>query len=111
MHMLLRWLISALVILAVSYLLPGIHVDGLFAALITALVLGLINAIIKPVVILLTLPINLITLGLFTFVINAALVMLAAKIVDGFSVDGFLWALAFSLIISLTNSLIHRKEI
>lgn len=109
--MLLRWLISALVILAVSYLLPGIHVDGLFAALITALVLGLINAIIKPVVILLTLPINLITLGLFTFVINAALVMLAAKIVDGFSVDGFLWALAFSLIISLTNSLIHRKEI
>lgn len=111
MHILLRWLISALVIIAISYLLPGIHVSGFLVALIAALVLGLVNAIVKPIVILLTLPINILTLGLFTFVINAALVLLAAKIVPGFSVDGFWWALAFSLITSLANSLIHHKDI
>lgn len=110
MHILLRWLISALVIIIVSFLLPGIHVDGLFAALIAALILGLINAVIKPVIILLTLPINILTLGFFTFIINASLVLLAAKIVEGFSVDGFWWALVFSLIMSLVNSFIHHRD-
>ncbi|CAH2032696.1 phage holin family protein [Trichlorobacter ammonificans] len=103
MGFLFNWLISGLAIVIAAYLLPGIRLSGFFAALVTALVLGLINAVIKPVLLLLTLPINLLTLGLFTLVINALLVLLTSKIVPGFQVDGFWWALAFSVVLTLVN--------
>ncbi|MDZ4231215.1 MAG: phage holin family protein [Patescibacteria group bacterium] len=106
MGILINWLISTLVILASAYLLPGVTVDGFLAALVAALVLGLVNAILKPILVLLTLPINILTLGLFTLVINATLVMLTAYIVPGFAVAGFLWALLFGLILSVVSMIL-----
>lgn len=104
MEILISWLVSALAILVTAYVLPGVHIASIFTALVTAVVLGIINSILKPILLLLTLPINILTLGLLTFVINALLVMLAAQIVPGFHVDGFLWALAFSIVLSIINS-------
>lgn len=109
MGILVNWLISALVILGIAYVLPGIHVTDFTTALITALVMGIINAFLKPVLVILTLPINLLTLGLFTLVINALLVLLVDKIVPGFSVDGFIWALIFSIVLSFLNSFILKS--
>ncbi len=99
----IRWLVSALAVLITSYLLPGVRVSGFFAALMTALVLGLINAVIKPILLVLTLPLNILTLGLFTLVINALLIMLTSAIVPGFAVAGFWWALLFSLVLAVIN--------
>ena len=86
-----------------AYLLPGVMVEGVIAALVLAVVLGAINAFIKPVVILLTLPINILTLGLFTFVINALLIMLAASIVPGFGVAGFWSAMLFAIVLAVVS--------
>lgn len=107
-NILFNWLLSALAIMVSAYVLPGVHVQGFMVALILAVILGIINAILRPILLILTLPINVLTLGLFTFVINAFLVMLAARIVTGFSVDSFLWALAFSLVLSLVNGFFHK---
>ena len=103
MSFLLQWLISALAIIITAYLLPGVKVAGLFAALVAALILGLINAFLKPLLILLTLPLNILTLGLFTLVINALLIMLAAATVPGFFVEGFWWALLFGLVLAIVS--------
>jgi putative membrane protein len=103
MSFLLQWLVSGLAIIITAYLLPGVKVTGFFAALVTALILGLINAFIRPVLILLTLPLNILTLGLFTLVINALLILLAAAIVPGFSVQGFWWALLFGLVLAVIS--------
>lgn len=108
MNLLINWLISALVVLSIAYLLPAIQVADFTTALVTALVLGVINAVLKPIFLILTLPINLISFGLFTLVINAALIMLAAYIVPGFSVENFLWALVFGVILSLVNSILRQ---
>lgn len=102
--MIKTWIISTIVILLAAYILPGVSTT-ILGALVFAVVLGVINAFIKPIIILLTLPINILTLGLFTLVINAGLIMLSAKIVEGFSVDGFWWALIFSVIVFLISSL------
>jgi putative membrane protein len=99
----LSWLINAVAILIAAYLLPGINVSGFWAALVLALVLGIMNTILKPILIILTLPVNILTLGLFTFVINALLVLLAAAIVPGFAAAGFWWALLFSLVLSVIS--------
>lgn len=104
MEILISWLVSALAILVTAYVLPGVHIASIFTALVTAVVLGIINSILKPILLLLTLPINILTLGLLTFIINALLVLLAAQIVPGFHVDGFWWALAFSIVLSIINS-------
>ncbi len=106
MNIIINWVISALVILVVAYILPGVTVSGFFVALVVALVLGLINAFIRPLLVVLTLPVTVLTLGLFIFVINAALIMLADAVVSGFEVDGFLWALVFSLILSIANAFV-----
>ena len=110
MRIIIHWLVSAVAIVIAAYVLPGVHITGFLAALVTAVVLGLINAILRPLLILLTLPITLVTLGLFTLVINALLVLLTAKIVPGFRVDGFWWALAFSVVLWLVNSMLHVVE-
>ncbi len=93
MFILLRWLLNAAALMAVAYLVPGFHVNSFYTALIVALILGIVNAIIKPVIVILTLPINILTLGLFTFVINAGLILLVSTVVKGFTVDNFVAAL------------------
>ncbi|BCS52501.1 phage holin family protein [Geobacter sp. SVR] len=103
MRFLVSWLVSAIAIIITAYLLPGVRLSGFMAALIAALVLGLANTFIKPVLLLLTLPINILTLGLFTLVINALLVMLTGAVVSGFTVAGFWWALLFGLVLSVVN--------
>ena len=103
MSFLLQWLVSGVAIIITAYLLPGVALEGFLAALVTALVLGLVNAIIRPILILLTLPLNILTLGLFTLVINALLIMLAASIVPGFAVQGFWWALLFGIVLAIVN--------
>lgn len=102
-----NWLISALSIFLVANYLPGFSVNSFTTALVVALVLGIINAIIKPILVILTLPINILTLGLFTFVINAALIMLAASLVPGFKVTGFGPALVAALILWVISIIVH----
>jgi len=94
-------------VFAAAYILPGVHVQSFTAALVAALAIGIFNAILKPILILLTLPITILTLGFFTFVIQALLIMLADKLVPGFSVDGFLWALVLSLVLTIINFFLH----
>lgn len=106
MGFLINWAVSGLAIVITAYLLPGVHLSGLFAALVTALVLGFINAFIKPVLSLLTLPLTILTLGVFSLILNALLIMLTGKIVTGFQVAGFWWAVAFSLVLAVVNWLL-----
>lgn len=102
----LRWLILTLAIMVAAYLIEGIEVRGFGSALFAAAILGILNAFFRPVLIILTLPINILTLGLFTFVINALLLMMASGVIGGFEVHGF-WAAFFgSLIISLISWLL-----
>jgi putative membrane protein len=110
MNLLIRLLITALVAFGLSYLLPGIHIDSFFTALIVALVLAILNALVKPLLVILTLPITIVTLGLFLLVINALIIMLGSKLVDGFQVDGFWWALLFSILLSVTTSILSSAD-
>jgi putative membrane protein len=105
MNFIIRFLLNGLAILATAYLLDGVSVDGYGTALIAALVLSVANAIVKPVLILLTIPITILSLGLFLLVINALMILLADYLVTGFEVEGFWWALLFSLILSVFNSI------
>ncbi|MCX8110262.1 MAG: phage holin family protein [Syntrophorhabdaceae bacterium] len=104
----IRWFLVALSIMLLGYHLPGVTVSGFWSALWVALFLGLVNTIIRPILILVTLPINILTLGLFTFVINASLVLLASYVIKGFYVQGFMYALLFSLILSVINFVLNR---
>jgi putative membrane protein len=106
MRLFIRWILSAIALLLVAYLVPGITVSGFFSALIAALILGLINALIKPILVLLTLPINILTLGLFTLVINALLFWFGSAVVKGFSVAGFWPAFWGALVLWLINWII-----
>jgi putative membrane protein len=103
----LRWVLNAFALWLVSEIVPGIHADGVFATLVAALVLGILNALVRPLFLLLTLPINLLTLGLFTFVINALMLELTGSIVRGFAVDGFGSALIGALLLSLVSFLLN----
>ena len=108
MNILISWLVYSLAILVAGYVLPGVHISSFFTALVVAIVLGIINAFIKPILIILTLPITILTLGLFTLVINAFLIMLTSWIVPGFVVDGFWWALLFSIVLSVVNWFLNQ---
>ena len=108
MSILLSLVLSTIAVFITAYLLPGVKLDGWTSALIVAVVLGIINATLKPLLLLLTLPINILSLGLFTFVIIAGCVMLASKIVPGFQVDGFLWAMAFGVVLAIINGFIKQ---
>jgi len=107
--MIKTWIISTIVILLAAYILPGVNTT-LVGALVFAVVLGVINTFIRPIILILTLPINIVTLGLFTLVINAGLILLSAKIAPGFGVDGFWWALLFSAIVFLIGSLFGLND-
>ena len=106
MKLILRWLLLAAALLLVAYLYPGVTVTSFTAAMIAALVLRLLNTIVRPLLVLLTLPVTLLTLGLFLFVINALMFWAAAGVLDGFNVNGFVAALIGSLIYSLCGMLI-----
>jgi putative membrane protein len=114
MRILLRWIISAAAIFAVPYIVPGVTVTNVYTALVAAIIIGLINTLIRPVLLILTLPINVLTLGLFTLVINALMFWFASTIVKGFYVDGFvaafLGAFAFWLIAWAGNALAGIKR-
>lgn len=101
-----KFVIYSLSILIAGYLLPGIVVENFGTSMVAALVLGLITVLLRPFLMILTLPINVLTLGLFTFVVNAALVLLADFLVNGFEVDGILWAIAFGFVVSIVNSIL-----
>ena len=113
MRLLLIWICNALALLAVAYLLPGINVDGFTSALIAAVILGLINTLIRPLLILLTLPITVLTLGLFILIINGLLFWLAGSVLRGFEVSGFwvgvMGALLYSILSSVFSLLIPRR--
>lgn len=106
MSLLLVWLLNAVSLLIVAYLLPGIGVASFGSALIAALVLGLLNTLVKPLLILLTLPITIVTLGLFILVLNALLFWFAGSILKGFTVNGFWWAVLGALVYSLVSGLL-----
>lgn len=103
-----RLLAVALALMLAAEFIPGISVTGVYPAIIAAIVLGLLNLFIRPILLILTIPINLLTLGLFTFVINAALFMFAASFIQGFAVHSFLAALLGSMFVSLVNMAVYR---
>ena len=104
MKLLTQLFIATIAVLISSYILPGVHVESLTVAIVVAVVLGMLNMFIKPVLVFLTLPITVVTLGLFMFVINIALVLLAEYVIPGFSIDTLLTAFLFSILLSLTNT-------
>ena len=106
MGIFIRWLILTVSIIITSYLLDGISVSGFFSAFFAAAILGILNAFFRPILIILTLPINIMTMGLFTFVINALLLMMASGVISGFEVRGFWSAVFGSLLISLVSWLL-----
>ncbi|MFO8082984.1 MAG: phage holin family protein [Desulfobacterales bacterium] len=103
----IRWLILTAAIIVTSYLLDGIRVSGFFSAFFSAAILGILNAFFRPILLILTLPINILSLGLFTFVINAFLLLMASGVIPGFMVDGFWIALLGSFLISLVSFILN----
>lgn len=114
MKLLLRWIINALALIVITKVVSGVHVDTFYSALIAALIIGFLNAIIRPVLVILTLPVSIVTLGLFTFVINALLVWFTSTVVKGFTIDGFLPALMTALILwavsTITGWALHKDS-
>ena len=107
MRFILRVLLTAAAVLLIGNFLGGVHVDSYSVAILVALVLGFLFAFLKPIIVVLTLPITVVTLGLFLLVINTLLILLADKIVPGFSVDGFWIAMLFSVLLSIAESLLY----
>ena len=101
--MLIHWLVTTIAILVAAYVLPGIRIDSLGGALIGAAILGIFNAVLKPILVILTLPITLLTLGLFLFVVNALVFLLAGNLLSGFHVDSFWSALLGSLVVTVVS--------
>ena len=104
MGIIINLLLSSIAVIISAYILPGVHVANFLTAVVVAIVLGIINAVIKPVLLILTLPINILTLGIFTFIINGLLILLVSSLVQGFRVDNFWWAVLFSIILSIVNA-------
>ena len=108
--MFMRLIITSIVAFALSYLLSGIMIDSFWTAILLAIVLALLNALVKPLLILITFPITILTLGLFLLVINALIVLLAEKILPGFEVRSFWWALLFGVLLSALTSLMYSDK-
>lgn len=108
MNFIIRILITALAALAAAYFLNGVHMDGFGKALIVAVVLALLNTFLKPILVALTIPVTILTLGLFLLVINAFIVKLADYLIDGFAVEGWITALLFSLVVSVVSFLLDK---
>jgi putative membrane protein len=110
MRFLLKILVSAMVVMIISYILPGVKVENFLAAIAVAVVLALLNTFLKPLLVVLTIPVTIFSLGLFILVIIAGIVLLASSIVDGFHVQSFWWALLFSIINSLVSALLEQSD-
>ncbi|NND95462.1 MAG: phage holin family protein [Flavobacteriales bacterium] len=108
MKLLIKIALSTLAVFGLAYLLNGIQVDAWQTALLVAVILGLLNTFLRPVLILLTIPITIVTLGLFLLVINAGIVLLCDNLITGFSVDSFWWALGFSILLSIAQGILYR---
>ncbi len=109
MTFLVKILLGGIAVLIAEFLLPGVHIDGFMTGFILAAVIILINLTLKPLLIVLTLPITLFTFGLFLLVINALMILLAERIIPGFQVDSFWWAILFAVVVSIINSLFGNK--
>lgn len=107
MNLLIRLLINALAVFILAHILNGVTVNGYVGAVIVALVLAILNLFVKPVLIIFTLPVTILTLGLFLLVINALIILLADKLIDGFAVNSFWTALLFSILLSILQSFLH----
>ena len=107
MKLLVRLAVSTLAVFIAAYVLPGIHVSGWVTALVVAVILGVLNAVLRPILVLLTLPATILSLGLFILVINAIIVLLVSWLVPGFVVVSFWWALGFSLVVSIVSGFLN----
>ncbi|WP_452225158.1 phage holin family protein [Lacinutrix chionoecetis] len=107
MNLIIRLLLNAVAVFVLAHVLNGVNVDGYGSAIIVALVLSILNLLVKPILVILTLPITIVTLGLFLIVINALLILLADKLIDGFSVNNIWWAILFSILLSVLQSLLQ----
>jgi putative membrane protein len=107
MRILARFVLNALAIMAAAWLLPGVHISGPGSALVAGIILGVVNVAVRPVLILLTLPFTIVTLGLFIFVVNALCLALTAALIPGFSIDGFWWALIGALLVSVVSWILN----
>ena len=108
MKLLIRILVTSVLVMLIAYLMKGVDIEGFEAALIVSVVLGLLNVFVKPVLVLFTLPVTLFTLGLFLLVINAVIILLCDNLVSGFSVDSFWTALLFSIVLSISESIVFK---
>ena len=106
MKLIVDLLMRMVVLLITTYLVPGFHIDSYTTALVVAIVLGILNVLVKPILVFLTLPATVITLGLFIFVVNAVLLIIASKFIPGFRIDSFFTAIVASIVISLVSSLL-----
>lgn len=110
MGLVVKLLVNAFAVMVTAYLLPGVRVDGYFPAMVLVVVLGLLNILVKPILHILALPITIMSLGLFAIVVNAVVILIADKIVSGFSVDGFWWAVWFGLVLWLVNWFLGKMK-
>lgn len=110
MKFIMRIIFTSIVAFGLSYILSGVDIDSFWAAIVLAVVLAILNAIVKPILIFFTFPLTIVTLGLFLFVINALIILLADSLVDGFHVDGFWWALLFSLLLSIVTTVLFKED-
>lgn len=110
MKTLINLFFTTLFVLGLAYIMPGVKVDNFITSLIVAAVLGLLNIFIKPILVLFTLPVTILTFGLFLLIINALIIMLCDALVDGFDVRGFLDALLFSLVLSFLQSIVSKTS-
>jgi putative membrane protein len=108
MNYIIKILLTAFAVFILGNILPGIVIDNYTTAIIVAVILGLLNLIAKPIFVILTIPLTIISLGLFLFVINAIIVMIAGYFIDGFLVTNIFWALLFSIILSITESILYK---
>jgi putative membrane protein len=107
LKLLFKLMLNGLAVFVSGYYLPGVFIDDYWSALLTAVVIGVLNVLVKPLLIFLALPINILTLGLFTLVIDAGLILLSAYIVPGFAVENFSFALLFALVLAFVSYIIH----
>ncbi|MDN6279535.1 MAG: phage holin family protein [Psychroflexus sp.] len=108
MRVLLRLIISAIIVVVLSNILPGVDVDSFLIAVIAAAVISMLNLFVKPILVILTLPVTIVTFGLFVLVINAIIILLGDWLIAGFQVDGFWWAMLFSVLLSLFQSIVFQ---
>lgn len=110
MKFIMQIIFTSIVAFGLSYILSGVDIDSFWAAIVLAIVLAILNAIVKPILIFFTFPLTIVTLGLFLFVINALIILLADSLVEGFHVDGFWWALLFSLLLSIVTTVLFKED-